>query len=184
MSADDVKSVKSLGEKVMDAVVTVSGEYHVWANLSDDLKTRFERTGIAICASLSHDETATAVIADLNAKLSQLTEENERLRGAEHRVCDGCGTSWTAEALKTNGKVSCCPERKMLTAKEWSDRATKAEAERDEALEALKPFAAVSTKAKGADDACWCGQDGAVIRYRDLRRAALLARSAQGGEHG
>lgn len=41
-------------------------------------------------------------------------------------------------------------------------------------LEALKPFAEVSAKAKGADDACWCGQDGAVIRYRDLRLAAKL----------
>lgn len=50
----------------------------------------------------------------------------------------------------------------------------KLRAERDEALEALKPFAAVSEKAKGSDDACWCGQDGAVIRYRDLRRAASL----------
>lgn len=165
MSADDVKSVKSLGEKVMDAVVTVSGEYHVWANLSDDLKTRFERTGIAICASLSHDETATAVIADLKATVSRLTEENERLREAH------------ADADRQWGLASAAHQRA-------DERATKAEAERGEALETLKPFAAVSANAKGSDDACWCGQDGAVIRYRDLRRAAaLLARSAQGGEH-
>jgi len=38
----------------------------------------------------------------------------------------------------------------------------------------LKPFADVSAKAKGADDACWCGQNGAVIRYRDLRCAEAL----------
>lgn len=44
----------------------------------------------------------------------------------------------------------------------------------EEMVETLKPFAEVSAKAKGSDDACWCGQDGAVIRYRDLRRAAAL----------
>lgn len=52
-------------------------------------------------------------------------------------------------------------------------RATTAEALVGELVKALKPFAEVSEKAKGTDDACWCGQDGAVIRYRDLRRAAL-----------
>lgn len=44
----------------------------------------------------------------------------------------------------------------------------------EEMVATLKPFAEVSAKAKGSDDACWCGQDGAVIRYRDLRRAAAL----------
>lgn len=45
----------------------------------------------------------------------------------------------------------------------------------DEAEAALGPFAKVSEKAKGKDDACWCGQDGAVILYADLRRAFSLA---------
>jgi hypothetical protein len=33
--------------------------------------------------------------------------------------------------LRRGGAIACCPERKMLSAKEWRDRAVKAEAERD-----------------------------------------------------
>ena len=47
-------------------------------------------------------------------------------------------------------------------------------------VEALEPFAAVSRNAKGKDDACWCGQDGAVIRYSDLRRAEALVAALSG----
>jgi hypothetical protein len=50
-------------------------------------------------------------------------------------VCGGCGASWTINDLKDNGHRSCCPERKMLSAKEWHERAEAAEAERDVACE-------------------------------------------------
>lgn len=45
-----------------------------------------------------------------------------------------------------------------------------------EAGEGLGPFAAVAVEAgdKQSDDACWCGQNGAVIRYSDLRKARSL----------
>jgi hypothetical protein len=33
-------------------------------------------------------------------------------------VCEGCGGSWSDEALKAAGHVSCCPERKMIAAGE------------------------------------------------------------------
>lgn len=41
---------------------------------------------------------------------------------------------------------------------------------------ALKPFAAVAEKIRKSakDDECWCGQDGAVIRHGDLRRASAI----------
>jgi hypothetical protein len=45
---------------------------------------------------------------------------------------------------------------------------------KEEVAAVLKPFAEVADKAKGSDDACWCGQGGAVIRYRDLRAARDL----------
>ena len=37
--------------------------------------------------------------------------------------CDGCGSTKTIAELKAGGFISCCPERKMLSAKEWRDRA-------------------------------------------------------------
>jgi len=40
--------------------------------------------------------------------------------------------------------------------------------------DAVKPLAALAEKIspRAKDDDCWCGQDGAVIRYRDIRRAS------------
>jgi hypothetical protein len=88
---------------------------------------------------------------------------------------------------RDDGNVVCMPPSEIMEASReiWPKNATfialanpetiKALlAERDSLLAALKPFADVSAKAKGADDACWCGQNGAVIRYSDLRRAAAL----------
>lgn len=51
----------------------------------------------------------------------------EEAEGREHRVCAGCGTRWGRAALDVAGAISCCPERKMLSAKEWAARAEKAE---------------------------------------------------------
>lgn len=81
--------------------------------------------------------------------LSRLTEENERLR----EVLEGLAA--------------------ILT--ETQARATKAEAERDEALEALKPFA-VNPHPSCRDGEAFQANFG----VSDIRRAAaLLARSAQ-----
>lgn len=48
-------------------------------------------------------------------------------------------------------------------------------------LDAVRPLAALADKIgpNAKDDACWCGQDGAVIRYRDIRAAAAAAALAQ-----
>lgn len=55
----------------------------------------------------------------------------------EHRVCAGCGSSWHESNLRASGFRSCCPERKMLTAKEWANRAEAAERARDQAVSKL-----------------------------------------------
>lgn len=41
---------------------------------------------------------------------------------------------------------------------------------------ALKPLAALAEKigTKPKDESCWCGQDGAVIRFGDIRHARAL----------
>ena len=147
--------------------------------MTDEVKAAVERVeafkGSRIASAYPTLASALAVITEA---LSRLTEENER----EHRVCDGCGTSRSDADIKAGGFVSCCPERKMLTAKEWHDRATKAEAERDEALEALKPFADEAWEFAGWDDEDVPETSGSPAKFSvaDLRRAAaLLAQSAQ-----
>ncbi|MFA6043594.1 MAG: hypothetical protein WC718_01300 [Phycisphaerales bacterium] len=44
--------------------------------------------------------------------------------------CEGCGSTRTVASLKADGYVSCCPERKMVSAREWRRRALHAEATR------------------------------------------------------
>lgn len=43
--------------------------------------------------------------------------------------CEGCGSTKTMAEIHAGGHLSCCPERKMLTAKQWQSRALSAEAE-------------------------------------------------------
>ncbi len=59
------------------------------------------------------------------------------LERAHVGVCSGCGSSQTLADIQLLGARSCCPERKMLSAKEWEQRATAAEAKGARLLEAL-----------------------------------------------
>lgn len=61
-------------------------------------------------------------ITDLSGRLAEA-------RRFENRICDGCGASMSEDAIRLMGAKSCCPERKMLSAQEWHDRALSAEAE-------------------------------------------------------
>ena len=65
----------------------------------------------------------------------------EELDNVEHRVCAGCGSSRSDAALKADGYISCCPERQLLTAKEWAARAEATEAENVRLREALTEIA-------------------------------------------
>lgn len=51
-------------------------------------------------------------------------------------------------------------------------------------IRALEPLAALAEKIspRAKDEDCWCGQDGAVIRYRDIRFAAKALAAHQSSE--
>ena len=52
-------------------------------------------------------------------------------------ICEGCGSTRSLESIQADGYRSCCPERKMFTAKQWAQRAEAAEAENKRLREAL-----------------------------------------------
>jgi hypothetical protein len=97
-------------------------------------------------------------------------------------VCDGCGSSRTMESLKADGYLGCCPERKMLTAKEWAKRAQAAEALAStlqaEVLGVIEPFAEAVEACDGGthDDAChtWESPLAMAVTYGDFRALAAL----------
>lgn len=53
----------------------------------------------------------------------------EPMAAAPEAACDGCGSTQTIEEIRARGNLSCCPERKMLSAAEWQERAEKAESD-------------------------------------------------------
>lgn len=69
----------------------------------------------------------TPYMASCASAIETVLTALEEAKGREHRVCAGCGSSRSMAELTAGGHVSCCPERKMLTAKEWAARAEKAE---------------------------------------------------------
>lgn len=62
-----------------------------------------------------------------------------------------------------------------------ADREEELEARVAELEAALKPLAALAEKigTKPKDESCWCGQDGAVIRFGDIRRARALLKEGE-----
>ncbi len=82
--------------------------------------------------------TVLAMLGELDRLAAALKAEV----ATEHRVCDGCGTSHHESEFAAPGPpYSCCPERKMLTAKEWRDRYVAEVAARERAEEALRFYA-------------------------------------------
>jgi hypothetical protein len=99
------------------------------------------------------------------AKVSRLQAALRKLEAIEHRVCAGCGTSHPDSDFPPPGPpYSCCPERKMLTAKEWAKRAERAEAALRVKDEALEPFAAMAEAL-----ANWEGGDTEAVLSRLLK---------------
>lgn len=174
MSADDVKGAKSLGEKLCAATRPFPG---CWDALTDESRTAYQQTALRFAASLSHDETATAVIADLKATVSRLTEENERLREAiglsSADIFDDLMDLYADPHIN---RLTYAAAKAIVIAEE---RATKAEAERDEALVIVRKVAGLTVE----------GEDHTRFRANYPMFAALvacakaiLARSAQGGQ--
>jgi hypothetical protein len=104
---------KSLGEKLFDANATLTGTGFRWRDLHATTQTDHEKVGLHFAASLSHDETATAVIADLEGKLQAAETEVERLHGL------------VEVAVLQNRDFSLASEARFNT---FRDRATTAEA--------------------------------------------------------
>ncbi|PIB91246.1 hypothetical protein [Caulobacter sp. FWC2] len=70
---------KSLGEKLCEA----SRPYRMsWGALTPASQSAYEKTALAFAANLSHDETASAVIATQAERIKEL--EGERRRHTEH----------------------------------------------------------------------------------------------------
>jgi hypothetical protein len=89
------------------------------------------------CYGGIHDQLALDVRAMI-AAAPQATDPREEIG-----CCDGCGSTKSLAQIHAESPraLSCCPERKMLTAKQWSERAEAAEsriatltAERDESI--------------------------------------------------
>ncbi len=83
---------------------------------------------VAMAMAIPGDFPSRDDIREMVEALTTQAAEIEAARLVEYRVCAGCGSSRSMEELKASGHVSCCPERKMLTAKEWAIRAETAEA--------------------------------------------------------
>lgn len=82
----------------------------------------------AVCTGMLCD--AASDIEDMRADIVEYKRENEQLRAERDAAvcCDGCGSMLTDAQIiamrKSDPKIiSCCPERKPLTIKQWRKRA-------------------------------------------------------------
>jgi hypothetical protein len=118
------------------------------------------------------------IVKELGAANAVKTVEIERLRAENERLtrekddagvgaCAGCGSTETIEAIRRThpAALACCPERNMLSAKEWHDRGEAAEAKVVKLREVLHPFVNLTT-ARFMTNGCKYGFriDVAVIR--------------------
>lgn len=72
-------NTKSLGEKLFAAMTSVAGEDVSRSVLSAKEQAQAEQMALAFAASLSHDETANAVITDLRQRLQAAEERAEKV---------------------------------------------------------------------------------------------------------
>lgn len=110
------------------------------------------------------------------SRLADLEREREE---AEHRVCEGCGSSMSHAYLKAGGWRSCCPERKMLTANEWRDRAEAAERSLQEAKGVIERLASSEAFTVAR---MFLSESDAELLARIYYARAFLNRSAADGE--
>ncbi|MDR7232777.1 hypothetical protein J2X45_003887 [Caulobacter sp. BE264] len=77
---------KSLGEKLYEALASAMGDGIPWSALTVEEINLSEKAAIAFAASLSHDETANAVITDLRQRLQAADERAETLAAVAERA--------------------------------------------------------------------------------------------------
>lgn len=110
-------NTKSLGEKLHDAQSRgVDGPS--WSDYSQSERAWTEKVALAFAASLSHDETANAVITDLRQRLQAAEERAEKVEGAwswlasntnlelDHRYLDEDDHGGTWRVHRVNGNVN------------------------------------------------------------------------------
>lgn len=82
-------NTKSLGEKLYEATHGPG----LWADLVAASQSYYEKVALAFAASLSHDETANAVITDLRQRLQAAEERAEKAEAALRIISDGTVSS-------------------------------------------------------------------------------------------
>lgn len=116
LSLEELKA-KSLGEKLCEATRPFPG---CWESLTEESRCIYEQTALRFAASLTHDETASAVIASLRAALeeaegrakgyaeaamgngaeiSRLLVVNAKLGNALAKLTDACHSADSREEL-------------------------------------------------------------------------------------
>lgn len=76
-------NTKSLGEKLCEAITPVM---KCWPALTDASRSGYEQAALHFAASLSHDETANAVIADLRQRLQAAEERAEKVEAENDQL--------------------------------------------------------------------------------------------------
>lgn len=100
-------NTKSLGEKLYEALTSTIGDGISWSALTVEEITLYEKAALTFAASLSHDETANAVITDLRARLQAAEERAERLSLS-------MGVYKTADALRRCLEANRCPDPALV----------------------------------------------------------------------
>lgn len=73
------------------------------------------------------------------AGIAAMSAEIERLKGMAGKICDGCGSVEHIDTLRAKpGVISCCPERKLVDAKDLWLEIDQLRREKAEAVELLK----------------------------------------------
>jgi len=86
--------------------------------------------------------------------------------GWDYEICTGCSASLTMADIKASGKVSCCPDRRMVTVRELVD----AYEARRVAVVALTAAMRVMTRIAATSSA---NLDQAITNIGEMREAAL-----------
>ena len=120
---------------------------------------------------IERERQRTAHIAE-QLEVRATTAERERDAARGKLMLFECDFPYSSRQMILNWKKEAADAH--LAKQRAEVRADQLQRDLAEAREAHAPYAAVSAQAKGKDDDCWRGQNGAVIRYRDLRRSAAL----------
>lgn len=70
---------------------------------------------------MSGKETEGLIAQAVPWDASEQAQPHTRPWGWDYEICTGCSASLTMADIKASGKVSCCPDRRMVTVRELVD---------------------------------------------------------------